>query len=144
MALPASSWLVALLASACAVAASPAAVAPARALAAAAAPAPPETFISGAWYYGSFSSCAGKAFTPFNFSTNVCSPLTTDDLQVQFKGQSLRLAHPDAASATATLDVFADGACSGQPTKWGAVSDGACQLSYWSTKYTFWTNFTSV
>jgi len=99
------------------------------------------TYINGNWYYG-LASCGGKPFTPFNFSANVCSVLDTDDLQVQFKGLSLRLNQPDASRATAKLVVFTDNACGGQPTEWGTVADGACQMSYWSTKYTFDTNFT--
>lgn len=104
-------------------------------------PPSPPLYISGSWYFG-LASCGGKPFTPFNFTANVCSPLDTDDLQVQFKGQSLRLKHPDASRATATLDVYPDGSCGGQPTNWGTVANGACQMSYWSTKYTFFTNFT--
>ena len=50
----------------------------------------------------------------------------------------------DASRAAATLDVFTDNACSVQKTTWGTVEDGACQMSYWSTKYTFFTNFTTV
>jgi len=109
---------------------------------AAAAGAAPVTFVSGAWYYG-LASCGGKPFTPFNFTVNACSALSTDNLQVQFKGQSLRLTQPDASRAAAQLVVFLDDACSAQPTAWGTVADGACQMSYWSTKYTFDTNFTS-
>ncbi len=101
----------------------------------------PTTYISGSWFYG-LASCGGKPFTPFNFTANVCSPLATDDLRVQFKGHSLRLSRPDA-SPTAALDVFSDDACGGQPTKWDPVQDGACQMSYWSTKYTFNTTFES-
>jgi hypothetical protein len=100
------------------------------------------TFISGSWYYG-LASCGGKPFTPFNFTVNACVALDTDNLQVQFKGHSLRLTAPSAPSATATLVVFSDDACSVQPTNWGAVADNACQLSYWSTKYTFDTHFHS-
>jgi hypothetical protein len=108
-----------------------------------AASAPTTTFISGSWYYG-LADCGGKPFTPFNFTANACSPLDTDNLRVQFKGQSLRLSRPDATSPTATLDVFNSDACSGQATRWGTVADGACQMSYWSTKYTFDTNFTEA
>ena len=100
------------------------------------------TFISGSWYYG-LASCGGKPFTPFNFTANTCSVLDTDDLQVQFKGQSLRLSMPDASSTSAKLVVFSDSACSAQPTAWGTVVDDGCQMSYWSTKYTFYTNFTA-
>jgi hypothetical protein len=99
------------------------------------------TYISGSWFYG-LASCGGKPFTPFNFSVNACSLLDTDDLQVQFKGHSLRLSMPDTSRSTAALVVFSDDACSVQPTKWGSVADGGCQMSYWSTKYTFFTNFT--
>jgi hypothetical protein len=101
----------------------------------------PTLYISGSWYFG-LASCGGKPFTPFNFTANVCSPLATDDLQVQFKGQSLRMKQPDASRARATLDVFSDDSCSGQATNWGFVGNGSCQMSYWSTKYTFFTNFT--
>ena len=104
--------------------------------------APPPTFVVGSWYYG-LRSCGGKPFTPFNFTVNACSALGTDNLQVQFKGHSLRLSQPDASRAAANLVVFLDDACSAQPTAWGEVADGACQMSYWSTKYTFDTNFTT-
>jgi hypothetical protein len=99
------------------------------------------TFISGSWYFG-LASCGGKPFVPFNFTANLCSTLNTTDLQGQFKGQSLRLSQQDPSRAIAALDVFADDSCSVQPTRWGTVSDGACQMSYYSTKYTFDTKFT--
>ena len=99
------------------------------------------TYISGSWYFG-LASCGGKPFVPFNFTADLCSPLDTADLQGQFKGQSLRLSQQDPSRATAALDVFADGSCSVQPTRWGTVTDGACQMSYYSTKYTFDTVFT--
>lgn len=108
--------------------------------AAAAAGAAPATFVSGSWYYG-LASCGGKPFTPFNFTADACSALDTDDLRVQFKGSSLRLAL--AGAQRAALTVFSDDACGAQPTKWGTVADDACQMSYWSTKYTFYTNFTT-
>ena len=112
-------------------------------LARVAAATPPATFVVGSWYYG-LRSCGGKPFTPFNFTVNACSVLDTDNLQVQFKGQSLRLSQPDASPVTAKLVVYLDDACSAQPTEWGTVEDGACQMSYWSTKYTFETNFTQA
>ncbi len=102
----------------------------------------PTTYISGSWYYG-LASCGGKPFTPFNFTANACAALDTDNLQVQFKGHSLRLLMADASRTKAALEVFADDACSGQPAKWGSVVDGGCQMSYWSTKYTFETTFTT-
>lgn len=105
--------------------------------------APVTTYISGSWFFG-LASCGGKAFTPFNFTANECAPLDTADLQGQFKGNSLRLKQPDASRAIATLIVFSDASCSVQPTNWGSVADDACQMSYWSTKYTFFTNFTTV
>ena len=101
------------------------------------------TYISGSWFFG-LASCGGKPLVPFNFTANLCSPLNTTDLQGQFKGQSLRLSQHDPSRATAALDVFADDSCSVQPTKWGSVADGACQMSYYSTKYTFSTKFTTV
>ncbi len=100
----------------------------------------PPTFISGQWYFG-LASCGGKPFTPFNFSADACAALDTDDLRVQFKGQSLRLTLAGASRTRASLVVFSDDACSAQPAAWGAVADGACQVSYWSTKYTFDTHF---
>jgi len=110
------------------------------AFAVAQAAAAPHTFISGNWYFG-LASCGGKPFTPFNFSADTCVALDTNDLQVQFKGLSLRL--NTQSSATATLVVFSDDACIAQPTNWGAVANGYCQMSYWSTKYTFDTSFHS-
>jgi type 1 fimbria pilin len=110
--------------------------------AAAAAGAAPATFVSGSWFYG-LASCGGKPLVPFNFTANACSPLNTTDLQGQFKGQSLRLSQQDPSRASAALDVFADDACSVQPTRWGTVTDGACQMSYYSTKYTFDTKFST-
>ena len=102
---------------------------------------PQTTYFIGQWYYG-IASCGGKPFSPFNFTANACSPLD-DNGQLQFKGGSVRLSHPDASRATATLAVFYGDACAGQPTDWGSVADGACQMSYWSTKYTFETKFQS-
>lgn len=102
----------------------------------------PLTFISGNFYFG-LASCGGKPFVPFNFTTNVCSILDTTELQAQFKGNSLRMNQPDASRATATLDVFSDDKCSAQQMNWGSVADGACQISYYSTKYTFNTKFYS-
>ena len=97
------------------------------------------TFISGSWYFG-LASCGGKPFAPFNFTANLCSTLNTTDLQGQFRGQSLRLSQQDPSRAA--LDVFADDSCSVQPTRWDSVTDGGCQMSYYSTKYTFDTKFT--
>ena len=107
-----------------------------------AAPPAEATYISGSWFFG-LASCGGKPFTPFNFTANACSPLDTGDLQGQFKGNSVRLTK-DASRAIATLDVFTDDACSVQKTSWGTVADGACQMSYWGTKYTFDTHFAVV
>ncbi len=99
------------------------------------------TYISGQWYFG-LASCGGKPFSPFNFTANACTPLD-DNGQLQFKGGSVRLSQPDASRATATLAVFYGDACGGQATNWGEVADKICQMSYWSTKYTFDTKFQS-
>jgi hypothetical protein len=108
---------------------------------AAAAPAPPKetTYISGSWYAG-LASCGGKPYAPFNFTANACSPLNADG-QLYFKGYSVLMKQPKASAAVAELVVFSDDQCTVQPTSWGSVADGGCQMSYWSTKYTFDTIF---
>ena len=115
----------------------------ARAVADAQAQAKATTYISGSWYFG-LASCGGKPLVPFNFTANLCAPLNTTDLQGQFKGQSLLLTQQDPTKLSAALDVFVDDSCSIQPTRWGVVSDGECYMSYYSTKYTFYTKFTEV